>query len=85
MAQQFHPIDSTMTFEKAMQELEMIVKALEESSFSLDDAVIMFERGTQLKKFCEGKLSQAKMKIDQISLDMNEKFNLVPQTDKFEE
>ena len=62
------PIQS-LSFEQALQELEVIVRQLEEGRVDLDKAIIFYERGTALKKHCEEKLKQAKMRIEQINLD----------------
>lgn len=55
-----------LTFEKAMQELDAIVKKLESGQGSLDDAIANYERGAQLRAFCEQKLKDAELKISQI-------------------
>ena len=53
-----------MSFEQAVAELEGIIKKLEEGRLMLDDAVRAFERGSELRKFCEKKLEEAKLKIE---------------------
>ncbi len=55
-------------FEDAIAELEKIVKKLEEGKMPLDDAIKSFERGMYLKKLCEEKLKNAKLKIESIKL-----------------
>lgn len=57
-----------LTFEEALAELEGIVKNLEAGKTNLDDMVKAYERGTMLKNYCETKLRDAQMKIEQISL-----------------
>ncbi len=57
-----------LTFEDALAELESIVKNLETGKTNLDDMVKAYERGTMLKHYCETKLRDAQMKIEQISL-----------------
>jgi exodeoxyribonuclease VII small subunit len=56
----------TLSFEDAMAELEGIVRRLEEGKGRLDDAIQSYERGTQLRRYCEGKLAEAQAKIDKI-------------------
>ena len=55
-----------LSFEDALKELEGIVKLLEQGQVKLDEAISSYERGAQLKKHCEQKLSEAKMKVDKI-------------------
>jgi exodeoxyribonuclease VII small subunit len=54
-------------FEDALKELEAIVRALESGDGKLDDAITSYERGAALKKHCEGKLAEARMRIERIS------------------
>ena len=55
------------SFEKALKALETVVKQLEEEKLPLEEAIQAYEKGVALKKHCEEKLQQAKMKIEQIS------------------
>ncbi len=57
-----------MSFEAALEELETIVRQLEEGKSALDDAISAYERGAALKKHCEAKLREAQMKVDKIVL-----------------
>lgn len=59
---------ATMSFEDALKELEEIVRSLEQGKAKLDDAIAAYERGAKLKKHCEDKLREAKMKIDKIEI-----------------
>ncbi len=56
-----------ISFEEAMEELEIIVRKLETGQVKLDDAVKYYEKGVKLKKFCEDKLKDAKARIDMVS------------------
>jgi len=62
------PDPATLPFEKAMQELEEIVAALEKSSVSLDESVKLFERGEALKRRCDALLKEAEARIEKIAL-----------------
>ena len=62
---------SAMSFEEALQELEQIVRKLEEGKSRLDDAIGSYERGAALKKHCEAKLREAQAKVDKIVLGAN--------------
>ena len=57
-----------ISFEDALRELEGIVASLERGDVSLDDAITAFERGTALKAHCQGRLEEARMKVEQIRL-----------------
>jgi len=57
-----------MSFEDALEEMEDIVHQLESGQVKLDEAVDAYTRGVHLKKHCEGKLKEAKARIDKISL-----------------
>lgn len=56
----------SMTFEQAIAELETIVSQLEQGKIELDNAVTMYDRGKQLKEYCEKKLQEAKLKLEQV-------------------
>ena len=51
------------SFEKAMSELEAIVRALEEGKLSLEESLKAFEQGIKLVNLCNGKLSEAEQKV----------------------
>lgn len=57
-----------LSFEKALVELEDIVRALESGKAPLDESIQSYERGIALKKHCEQKLTEARLKIEKISL-----------------
>lgn len=56
----------TLNFEQAMQELELIVRQLEEGRVPLEKAIEAYERGVALKRRCEALLKDARMKIEEI-------------------
>lgn len=55
-----------MTYEKAIERLEEIVKVLEKNEVSLDESMKLFEEGTKLTSFCAGKLKKAEQKITEL-------------------
>jgi exodeoxyribonuclease VII small subunit len=59
---------AAMSFEQALTELEKIVQDLERGQLDLDAAITAYERGTQLKLHCEGKLREAQLRVEKISL-----------------
>lgn len=60
---------SKLSFEDALAELEKIVRLLEGGQIKLEEAVDAYERGARLKAHCEGRLREAQLKIDRISLN----------------
>lgn len=52
------------TFEKSLEELEMIASELERGNLSLEKAIETFERGIKLSKECSEKLDKAEKKIN---------------------
>jgi exodeoxyribonuclease VII small subunit len=67
MAEPTEPADiATMSFEEALVELEQIVRRLEGGQVKLDEAILSYERGAQLKQHCERKLNEAQQRVDRI-------------------
>lgn len=62
-----------LTFERAIEELESIVKRLEEGKVPLEESVAIYERGENLKKRCEELLKQAEARVEKITLDASGK------------
>lgn len=62
-----------LSFEKALEELETIVKRLEEGKVPLEESVTIYERGESLKKRCEELLRQAEARVEKITLDASGK------------
>jgi exodeoxyribonuclease VII small subunit len=60
------PIEG-LTYEKAFEELQQIVAALEGEQGSLDEAMTFFERGQALVKRCTQLLDEAELKVRQLS------------------
>ncbi len=60
---------SSLSFEKAVEELEAIVSALERGDVALDKSIEIYERGEALKKHCEALLCAAENRIEKIRLD----------------
>ena len=64
-----NPDVSKMPFERAIEELESIVKLLEEGKVPLEESVAIYERGEVLKRRCEDLLRQAEARVEKITLD----------------
>ena len=59
----------TLSFEKALAELEQIVQKLERGDVALEESVTIYERGEALKRRCEELLRQAEARVEKITLD----------------
>ena len=59
--------EENITFEQAIEELENIINRLEEGDVPLDETINLYEKGSELKDFCEKKLQSAEVKIKKIN------------------
>ena len=57
-----------ISFEDALAELEKIVRQLEEGKTPLEESIKAYERGIELKTYCESKLKDAQLTIEKIAL-----------------
>lgn len=57
------------SFETALKELEDIVRGLETGQTSLEDSIQAYEKGISLKKICEEKIKDAKLRVEKITLE----------------
>jgi exodeoxyribonuclease VII small subunit len=69
MADKTHADVKQLTFERAIVELETIVKRLEEGKVPLEESVAIYERGELLKRRCEELLRLAEARVEKITLD----------------
>jgi exodeoxyribonuclease VII small subunit len=60
-----------LSFERAIEELEMIVKRLEDGKVPLEESVAIYERGEALKRRCEELLRQAEARVEKITTSAN--------------
>ena len=60
---------SQLSFERAIEELESIVRRLEDGKVPLEESVAIYERGEALKRRCEDLLRQAEARVQKITLD----------------
>ena len=69
--------DKLPDFEKALQELELLVEQLESGDLSLDQALKQFKRGVALTRHCQGVLDQAQQTVQQL-IDPDDESSAVP-------
>ena len=73
-----HEEFENLSFEEALQKLEVMVRELETGQTKLDDAVDVYEKAMRLKKFCEEKLKAAELKVEKIEETQNGSLELKP-------
>ncbi len=69
MAETSNADTKRMPFERAIEELETIIKRLEEGKVPLEESVAIYERGEVLKRRCEELLRQAEARVEKITVD----------------
>ena len=67
-----------LSFEDALEQLEDIVRELEEGAGELDASIIAYERGAHLKRHCEAKLQEARQRVEQVVLGPDGEHGLEP-------
>jgi exodeoxyribonuclease VII small subunit len=75
MAENTHADVKKLSFERAIEELETIVKRLEDGKVPLEESVAIYERGEALKRRCDELLRQAEARVDKITTDANGQAN----------
>ena len=55
-----------LTFEQALEKLEIIVEKLEKGDLILDEALKYYEEGVHLSRFCSKKLEEVEGRIEMI-------------------
>jgi exodeoxyribonuclease VII small subunit len=58
-----HPL----TFEQALTQIQEIVDKLESGSLTLDESLVLYEKGQRLTRWCQTLLDNAELRIEQIS------------------
>jgi exodeoxyribonuclease VII small subunit len=53
--------------EAALNDLESIVTKLEDGGISLEESLLLFERGMSLVSLCQGKLDSAEQRIESLT------------------
>ena len=58
-----------LSFEQALGELESIVDRLEAGDVALEESIEIYQRGAQLRAYCDEKLKSAQARIEKITGD----------------
>jgi exodeoxyribonuclease VII small subunit len=63
---------SEPTFEQARDELEQVVRRLEDGGTTLEEALTLWERGEELYRLCRARLDAAEERIARLSAALEE-------------
>ncbi|MBI1383707.1 MAG: exodeoxyribonuclease VII small subunit [Rhizobiales bacterium] len=63
------PDVGSLSYERALQELEQIVGRLERGDVALEESIAIYERGALLRAHCERLLRQAEEKVEKLTFD----------------
>lgn len=69
--------DSPPDFEKALAELEQLVRQLESGELSLDQSLAEFKKGVELTRRCQAVLDQAQQTVEQL-MDLDDESSAEP-------
>ena len=79
MVKNIIPTDiAKLSFVDALEQLEDIVRELEEGAGELDASIKAYERGAHLKRHCEAKLKEARQRVEQVVLGADGEPDLEP-------
>jgi exodeoxyribonuclease VII small subunit len=59
-------VEASLSYEEALNQLDAILRSLEEGKLSLEDAIAAVARGREYLAFCEAKLQQARQRIESL-------------------
>jgi len=69
--------DASPDFEKALAELEELVRKLESGTLSLDESLTEFRKGVDLTRHCQAVLDRAQQSVEQL-LDADDEDSAIP-------
>lgn len=72
-AENNHADVKKLPFERALDELESIIRRLEDGKVPLEESVAIYERGEALKQRCEELLKAAEARVEKITTDASGK------------
>ncbi|MCS0786781.1 exodeoxyribonuclease VII small subunit [Cytobacillus firmus] len=67
--------EKQLSFEQAMEELEVIVEKLEEGDVPLEEAINIYKKGMELSKLCHDKLKNVESQLTEILTEDGRKSN----------
>lgn len=72
--------DEELSFEHAIERLEVLVDSLETGEIALAELIEKYEEGSNLFKLCNRKLTNAELKIEQLRMDAQEESKALPES-----
>lgn len=69
MERELAMVDEPTTFEAAYAELEQVVAKLQDGALSLEESLVLYERGVALAHCCSKQLEQAELRVRQLLSD----------------
>ena len=60
---------SAASFEDAYRELQQVVEQLEDGGLRLEDAVQLFERGSELARVCQRIVDEAELRVTRLAAE----------------
>lgn len=69
---------NNVTFDQAIQQLEDIVRQLEQGDVALEDAITLYKQGMELSAVCHDKLQNAEKQLISIMDENGEKIPFNP-------
>ena len=69
--------EQELTFEEAMEQLEVIVEKLEEGDVPLEEAINIYKQGMELSKLCHDKLKNVEAQLTQVLTEDGRKENFI--------
>jgi exodeoxyribonuclease VII small subunit len=67
-----------MSFEEAFAKLEATVRQLEAGDLSIEEAVCLYEQGTELARLCQQRLDSVELRVSRLAPLAQGGFNVVP-------
>jgi exodeoxyribonuclease VII small subunit len=74
-------MDETLSFEEAMEQLEVIVQRLEKGDVPLEEALTIYKKGMELSKLCHDKLKTVEEQLTSIITDNGEEELIIKEED----
>ncbi|QNF35110.1 exodeoxyribonuclease VII small subunit [Adhaeribacter swui] len=66
-------LNSNLTYQQALEELETIVEALEDETIPVDELAIKVKRASDLIEFCQNKLTETDTEVKKILTYLEDK------------
>ena len=71
------PLPENLTYKEAIEQLESIVERMEKGGIELEEALALYQSGTQLLTFCSQILDQTQQKLEKIGLQNPDEESLI--------